>query len=60
MIGKRLSIRVDDELHKALRYIALEDETSLQAMFVEAIEGKYLIRILEKKMKGNSNDFIKD
>ena len=49
---KRVSVRVDEDLHEALKYIALEDKTSLQEMFINAIEEKYMTRILEKKMKG--------
>lgn len=49
---KRVSIRLDEELHAALKHIAVEDSTTLQDMFIEAIEEKYLNRILEKKMKG--------
>lgn len=50
---KRISIRIDEELHKALKIISIEDSTTLQDMFVEAVEEKYLNRILEKKMKGD-------
>lgn len=51
MSDKRVSVRLDRELHKALRFIAVEDDLSLQEMFVEAIEDKYETRILEKQMK---------
>lgn len=49
---KRVSIRVEEELHQALKYIALEDNTTLQDIFIQAVEDKYSTRILEKKMKG--------
>ena len=49
---KRVSIRLDGDLHTALKYIAIEDNTSLQDMFVNAIEEKYTNRIIEKRMKG--------
>lgn len=49
---KRVSIRVPLKLHTALKHIAVEDDTSLQEMFIKSIEDKYLTRILEKQMKG--------
>ena len=52
MSFKRISVRLDNDLHLALKYIALEDQTSLQEMFVKAIEDKYIDRILEKQIKG--------
>ena len=52
MTIRRVTIRLEDDLHNALKYIALEDSTSLQDMFVTAIEEKYSNRIIEKRMKG--------
>lgn len=49
---KRVSIRVEEDLHKSLKHIAVEDNTTLQDMFIKAVEEKYSNRILEKKMKG--------
>ena len=49
---KRITIRLNDDLHAALKHIAIEDKTSLQDMFVKAIEEKYTNRILEKTMRG--------
>ena len=49
---KRITIRLNDDLHTALKHIAIEDKTSLQDMFVKAIEEKYTNRILEKTMRG--------
>ena len=49
---KRLSIRIEEDLHKALKHISVEDDTTLQDMFIQAIEDKYSTRILEKKMWG--------
>lgn len=53
MSSKRISVTLDNDLHLALKYIAIEDETSLQQMFVKAIEDKYIDRILEKQIKEN-------
>ena len=49
---KRVSIRVEEDLHKSLKHIAVEDNTTLQDMFIKAVEEKYSNRILEKRMKG--------
>lgn len=46
---KRVTLRLDGDLHKALRLISVEDNTSLQDMFVQAIEEKYKDRINKSK-----------
>ncbi len=52
METRRVTIRLNEDLHTALKYIAIEDKTTLQDMFVKAMEEKYSNRILEKTMKG--------
>lgn len=47
---KRVSFRVEEDIHKALKFIALEDNTSMQDLLVKAIEDIYQDRI-EKILK---------
>ena len=49
---KRVSLKLDEEMHKTLKLISVEDDTTLQDMILEAIEDKYMTRMLEKRMKG--------
>lgn len=42
---KRISFRVAEDLHKALKFMAIEDSTTMQELIVKAIEEKYTGRI---------------
>ena len=42
---KRISFRVAEDLHKALKFMAIEDSTSMQELIVKAVEEKYEDRI---------------
>lgn len=46
---KKMTLRIEEDTHYALKFIALEEDTSLQKMFMEAVEEKYSDRIEEIK-----------
>lgn len=46
---KKMTLRIEEDTHYALKFIALEDDISLQKMFMEAVEEKYSDRIEEIK-----------
>lgn len=48
MKEKRVTVKVNEKLHKELRCISAEDDITLQDMFVEAIKSRYSKRISDK------------
>ena len=46
---KKMTLRIEEDMHYALKFIALEEDISLQKMFMEAVEEKYSDRIEEIK-----------
>lgn len=44
---KRVTVKLDERLHQQLRCISAEDGTTLQDMFVEAIETRYSKRLVK-------------
>lgn len=50
---KRISVRIEYELHNALKYIGLEDDITLQEMFLDAVKEKYQDRIVEIQDRTN-------
>lgn len=48
---KRVPIRIDEKLHKILKFIAVEDNLTMQDMFLSAVDEKYSARIIKKEME---------
>lgn len=46
---KRLSIRIDDELHKALKLYCLETDETIQDLAVEALKEKIKYKVISEE-----------